>query len=198
MTVKKQFADTDPDWFKQKLKARSLSMRSAAKFLGIDAAAVHHTIHGRRRMTIKEATEWADMLGVPRSDVMVHAGAGDFTEPEYVTVAYTVDRTGRVTPRTERARVPPPANSSDDTIAIRCEDPKSPNFGWLFFADKTGEKPRDLIGSLCLVDTGRDLVLGTILKGFSPASYSVGVFGADMVCDIEIEDATPVKWISTG
>ena len=67
-------AEVDTQWFRQRLADRELSMRKLAKILHVDVAAVSLMLRGRRGMRLEEATTIAEVLHVPLSQVLTHAG----------------------------------------------------------------------------------------------------------------------------
>lgn len=143
MPKPRKIAETDVDWFKARLRDRKLSLRSAAKLAEMDPSAFHHMIHGRRKMTVAEASGLARVLGVPRDDVLRKAGAGMPVSEETSRAIYMLHADGHATKRADGPALPAPRNSSADTFAIRCEDPAAARFGRVYFADPSEGSPRD-------------------------------------------------------
>ena len=61
-------------WFKEQISRVGLSQRTIATLLGINQSIISHMFSGRRRMTLVEADQWADILNVPLTDVLLNAG----------------------------------------------------------------------------------------------------------------------------
>jgi transcriptional regulator with XRE-family HTH domain len=55
----------DTAWFLAKLEERGLSQRGLAKLMGLDHAAVHLMLHGRRIMSAQDGVNLAAILRIP-------------------------------------------------------------------------------------------------------------------------------------
>lgn len=67
----------DKEWFVERMRRRGLSMRSLAKEIGLDPAALSKTLNGTRKMQVDEVVSIASVLGEQEADVLVRATGGD-------------------------------------------------------------------------------------------------------------------------
>ncbi len=65
----------DTRWFQDRLADKQLSQRQLAARLRLDPAAVSLMLRGRRKMSVAEAAEIANYIGVEVDEVLRHAGA---------------------------------------------------------------------------------------------------------------------------
>ncbi len=88
----------DKDWFKRKLEGQQKSVRGLAKHLDIDPSAVSRMLSGHRKMQIEEATEIANFLAAPVSEVLKHAGVSVDAEGQQsrILLAATINAKGNV------------------------------------------------------------------------------------------------------
>ena len=64
----------DTVWFRDRLRAIKMSQRELGKRLGMEASAISLTMRGMRKLTLPEAKEAANQLGVPVTEVLRRAG----------------------------------------------------------------------------------------------------------------------------
>lgn len=76
MRTNQHHGEVDTRWFQNKLSDSRLSQRRLASMLGLDPAAVSLMLKGRRKMSVKEASELARLLNVSVDEVLTRAGAG--------------------------------------------------------------------------------------------------------------------------
>jgi transcriptional regulator with XRE-family HTH domain len=119
----------DKDWFKAQLAKAGLSMRAAARMLGIDASALSRTLNGERRFKLEEVRSLAEILAVPADEIMAHAsgakgaapsGFGEPSQAPYSAEALEAKRSNK-----------PPANTGPPGRSTKGPYPKSPLFGCL-------------------------------------------------------------------
>jgi transcriptional regulator with XRE-family HTH domain len=63
----------DRQWFDDRMRRRGLSLRSLAREIGLDAAALSKTLNGSRKMQVDEVRKIANALGEDEGVVLSHA-----------------------------------------------------------------------------------------------------------------------------
>ena len=71
----------DTAWFKAQLANAGLSVRSAARLLGIHASALSRSLNGERRFKLEEVRRLADAFAVSANEVMARATSAGQTAP---------------------------------------------------------------------------------------------------------------------
>lgn len=74
----------DTDWFHRQLERRNLSVRSLARFLGVDPSAVSRMLQGERKMSADEQDKIASYLGLSLEEVALRrrGAVAGFSEPK--------------------------------------------------------------------------------------------------------------------
>lgn len=65
----------DTRWFQDAIRAKGYSQRGFAKLIPIDHAALSLMLHGKRKMSVHEAAEIANLLGKPVEEILNRIGA---------------------------------------------------------------------------------------------------------------------------
>lgn len=200
-------AQIDARWFDHHLQDRRMSRRQLARLMGIDPASVYRLLHGIRRMRMDEAAQLANILGVPVSDVIQHAGLPLEGGDRVVPIAGTVDGMGEVTIDLDNAlgKVRPPADVPDSAIALQAHaigtGPLSMVDGWVFFIDRPTGKgvPADIAGryAVCQLDSGVTL-LRFVRRGYQPGTWNLDSHtAAASIQNARLTWAQPVLYIRT-
>lgn len=202
---------TDARWFQDRLADKEISQRKFAKMVGMDPAALHYAIHGKREWKHDELVAFATIVGVPFEEALVHAGLqlpssslGKGTVP----VAGTVDATGEVKPGGVEAprRAPVPPEAPEGTVAVRFKTAQSAAElmdGWLlYYAEGIKRVPPEAIGRLCvavLANHGH-AVAAVVRRGYARGSYNLLPWtpGAGVMENVQLERASPVLWVRTS
>lgn len=197
MAKPRQLAETDPVWFKDRLRDRRLSLRGAARLMDLDPAAFHHMIFGRRKMSVSEAGELAKILGVDQAEVLARAGAGQATSINSVEILYNAATDGKLTSKESGVRITAPSDIGHHTIAARCEDPRSMKYGWVYFFEPSTASPRDFVNRLCMIETADGNYVATLLAGFETGKFNLAADGEIVQENVAVRAVAPVSWIKT-
>lgn len=191
----------DKRWFKARLDEKGMSGAALARALGVDRSAVSLMLSGKRRMTVSEAGEIAEIFGVPVAEILARAGVQVASGRTWVPIIGLIGARARVNMQKTQERVDAPADLPDGTLAIRDEDPASRSFGWVYFYVNQRALSPDVIGALCVVEL-RDgsYVLGNLSRGLARGRFDLKPFDATRPADTTITNAdvvaaSPILWI---
>lgn len=184
-------------WFRERLAERSLSLRGLARQMDLDPASVSRMMNGRRQMSSAEANAIANLLRVPVTEVLRHAGVPVDDDVRSVAVSAVIDCEHRV--RAVRgARIPAPYDMQADGVVLQVRCPSSSMDGWLILCASTVLQPTAALERLALVRlTNGSQVLGSLRKGYSNGSFNVlcTIPGENLLEDQQVEGAQEVLWI---
>ncbi|NBN62079.1 helix-turn-helix domain-containing protein [Pannonibacter tanglangensis] len=192
--LKPQGPAMDTDFFKEALRRRQISQRRLAKYLNISASAVTKLLQGVRRMQLNEAGVIATLLGVPVSEVLERAGVQTAREAQ-CPVNFVSDATGEVKPRAEKAWVQLPLAGDESTVAVRCEDPMSARFGWVYYYTPQDGVDVTAHNRMCVVRLrdGRAVIAFCVL-GFDGKTFVLQRENGT-VETAQITSASPISWV---
>jgi transcriptional regulator with XRE-family HTH domain len=196
----------DARWFDTHLQERRLSRRQLARLMGIDPASVYRLLHGVRPMRMSEASQLANILGVPVGQVLEHAGLRVGDGDRAVPMAGWIDEMGEAHIDMDKAAgdVHPPAEVPDTAIALQARTAHGPLAmidGWILFLDRPAGKgvPPDIVGrmAICRLDSGATL-LRWVRRGYKPGTWNLDSFGgAAGIEGARLLWAQPVLYIRT-
>lgn len=187
----------DTAWFKDRLAGVNLSLRGLAKAIGLEPSAVSLTLNGRRKMSVVEAGQIANVLGAPVEEVLRRAG-GDLpvVSENLISVKEHVDGAGIV----HRGpgvggpgMVSSPATGGAGLKAIRVME--GPMRGWvLFYREGDGIHPRavECLSVVQGMDGARRL--GWLKPGLG-GTWALGDVSGGREIGVRIENANPIWWV---
>lgn len=191
MTVDRRFFETI-------MASKKLSMRGLATRMGMTHSQLSLTFSWQRRMQLDEASQMAEILGVPLHRVAEAAGVAKAKANGRrcdvigcMTARGTVELYGPGA--IERAQVPD-AGLPADTIAVQArtaDTPASWMDGFVFFCARTEQIEPDALGRFCLAKiAGGDVVLASLRRGYREGTFNLlGPYSAESV---RLEWAAPI------
>lgn len=192
----------DSQWFRDKLAAKGMSIRSCAKLIDYDYSVLQNLLAGKKAWYATDVTVLSDVIGEPMEEIQRRAG---LTLPasamsDSVRVVGAVDSVGAVTLGTAglAARTAPkPGNVSAGTVALKVASPAYPmTDGWLCYYAPVESIEVEAVNRLAIVKDreGREWLrwLGRNMGG---RTWLLKPFaeGSEMV--VEIVSANPILWI---
>lgn len=188
----------DTEWFVEQLRARKISQRGLARALGLDIWSVWHMLRGGRRMQIVEARQIADILGVPVTEILRHAGLEEVTV-QMVPIIGIVRGSGAVTLETKPVdQVAAPMELPPDAIALLARTARTPlQFadGCVFYTRLTRTVDEAAVGRLALVKpVGHQPILRLVKRTRSADQYRLVLLREDR-SPVQLEWAAPIMWI---
>jgi len=188
-------------WFKDQLEDRQISQRKLAKAIGIDPSAVSLMLRGLREIKVEEAIQLAQILGLPKDDVLANLGVDlsqDDRTGERVAVAGYITEGGRVIegPAMGPKTVPMPPDVPPGTVALRDQSGTTWD-GWVTYYKPVDYVMPEAIGRFSVVEVmgSGEKFVKVLRHGFEPGTYRlIGVNGT--ASDVgRIRSASPVIWV---
>lgn len=187
-------------WFTTRLADKQMSQRSMAKLIGLDPAAVSLLLRGKRKMTVEEAGQIADLLGVHVDEVLRHAGVRLTSRSQpaegRVPVVGWIDGRGFV--HDDKAKGPsvveaPP--SGEDCIAFRMQTDGAFD-GWVCYYRQIEGVSLEVLDRMCIVEleNGQKL-LRAVKRGYEPGFFTIGGWGEERSDNVRLVTASPVLWM---
>lgn len=200
-------------WFQNQLETKQITQRKLAKALKVDPSAVSLMLHGKRKMHLDEAVEFAKLLGVPLDEVLANAGiktsevAGS---AKSVKIIGWVDKNlsiHRETPKGVKS-APSPIVGGDKLSAVRFHTVGSKYEGLdgavVYFEDRDTIHS-DILGKMCLVKLNgsktesKEWFFRVIRRGHIPGHYSLySTTGELLEENVTLRSAAPVVWMRFG
>jgi hypothetical protein len=166
----------DKPWFLDLLKKHKISQRQLSKKMDLDPAAISYVLSGKRRITLDEVRLMAEILLVPVSEIMRHAGVEVMDDVKKVPIAGFVGKDGLVNllPSGTHDTVLAPSAVPPNTFALQVRLIHHSHDGWLSFVSGTQQPPNDLLDQLCLVAlTDGRMLQAIISKGYKADLYNL-------------------------
>ena len=190
----------DTGWFRDLLVTKKMSQRALAKLLGLDPAAVSLMFRGKRRMTLQEAAEISELLGVALSDVMRRAGISVSEDVSLLNIAYRTDSSSKVHKLTEdeQANFYAPTGCPFGSYAIQVRDPSDIRDHTIYVVggDPIESFDRNSMMAHVQTDDGHSY-LGYLCKDYKPGRYRLLSHDNRLVLDgISGVAIRPVLWIN--
>jgi lambda repressor-like predicted transcriptional regulator len=192
---------TNTKWFRDRLAERALSLRQLAKKIDLDPSALSLTFRGKRKMTLEEANQIANLLGVQVTEILRQAGVPVSDDVQGVRLVGTVDARSVVKALTGGAkRIHAPADVPIEGYALQIRAANTFHDGWVLFVsgDKTApELMLDRVGVIYLANGDR--IVGVMRRGYESDSYNVmpllDMTGTGTLENQSVEAVATVLWM---
>lgn len=187
----------NPDYFKDLMDERQLSLRGLARMMGMSHSQLSQVFRGDRKMQINEAALLSQIFGQPIYSIIENAGVR--VQPigaRRAKIVGAAGADGRVVDLREQTteRTVAPDHLPARAIAIQMRTAGTP-LAWMdgsimFCAEPVGVE-ESAINRLCLVQLKSGIqVLAHVTRGYNPGSYNLtGLFEMQ---DARIDWACPI------
>lgn len=191
------------------LTARGISQRELAKALRVDPAAIHHLLHGKRKLRLDEVPAMADILSITPEEVLEHFGINlgvTTLSPSMKGVKVEGWLDGTLTLHLEGLRgkkeIPSPFPDKD-IRAVRAQTAGSEFYaldGALFFfrySKLKGPDP-DCLSKMCLVKVEGDerLKLRVLKRSYVSGRFDLcSMAGRVMEENVRVDATHPIVWM---
>lgn len=199
------------DWFQTTLQSRGITQRKLAKALDADYGAVSRMLHGRRRMQLDEATEFAKVVGVPLEEVLANAGinlksvesASAVPVVGWVDASFSIHMGAVKGPKT----APAPGFGGKDTGVVRFATAGTPldalDGALAYYRTGAGSKrgagvDAGATGKLCVVQVAYsgEWRLRIVRRGYQAGRYNLALMdGRSAEEEVQLDVALPVLWL---
>ena len=193
----------DTAWFSGRLADRKMSQRGLAKIMGLDPAAMSLMLRGKRKMTLDEAAQLANILRVSTHDVLEHAGINVVSDRRAKVIGYmTGDASVHLYGEGNHDMIDAPSDMPpENTAAVQARtagtDLQHVDGYHMFFADEH-VSPSSCVGQLVIAAVkGNGLVLAHVYKGYQRGSYNLMNWRNQLTTNQELLWVMPVFWIRT-
>jgi hypothetical protein len=192
----------DKAWFVGQLKDRKISMRALGRMMRRDIWSISSMFAGKRAMSMQEAKEIADILGVPLLEVMRRAGVQ--TGEHMMEISGTIEHGGEVSLNATGDETPAPLGAPATGFALLFRTPRGPlrqlDGAVAFTSPKIEKIDRSVTNRLCVVGQ----LKGPPLFGYLSSSR-VGLQLLTFLSEEPVQGddamslmwAAPVLWIRT-
>jgi hypothetical protein len=191
--------DVDHQWFKDRLAEKGLSMRMAARMLGIDQSIVSRRLAAtpERRITMgpNDVAELAALLSQPYDEVLRRAGLHTGKPARSAGITGVARPDGIVKPVKPR-RVPLPGNELAAMHGVLIDSPAGPwDRAVVFYSPARMVEP-EAVGRLAVVGVGNNVMVGVLRHGLERALWDIrGIDGSAIGENVKAAWASPVAWV---
>jgi hypothetical protein len=188
------------EWFRNQFRTKKLSQNKAADLLGMQRSGLSRLLSGERRMALREAHQFSELLNVPVTTIIRQAGIETRQDVVPVPIKGFVDCDCKVTYYPDRVhqKALAPVDCTAGTFALQYHNRRSTHDGWLYFVAPEEIDARLALYNLCLctLASGEQL-LATVMRGYHPGLFTLSDERADkpLRSDVALLHACKVVWI---
>lgn len=186
----KEIYPADTAWFRERLRAKKLSIRKTAKLLGLDASSLSRIFRGLQRIRLDEATTLARILEVSLFEVLRRTGT-EPPPPEAMTLPLVGSVNGSLCITTGGGHAPVTSMPlfEQSAVGVICDDGASPFYGWIFAYIPASDIQPSAIGRLSVVH----LADGTGLIRFLQPGLHAGRFNLVPIAGRAFQNVNDVR-----
>lgn len=183
------------DWFRARLAEREISLRQLARDMNIDPSAVSLMLRGKRRMTMAEAKQIADLLVLPPTEVIRAAGVAIQEDMVSIPVKLYFSGLGVASAASDSRKMQAPFDTPKNAFAGQVKHPASMFNGWMFVISPIFTEPDRCIDRLVLAKIAKERRLGVLRRGYEQENYTVMPLDAAPPADAPVESVQKIIWV---
>lgn len=177
-----------------------MSLRQLAKKIELDPSALSLTFRGKRKMTLEEANQIANLLGVQVTEILRQAGVPVSEDVQGVRLIGTVDSRSVVKPLAGAVkRIHAPADVPIEGYALQVRAANVVGDGWLLFVSGDKSPPELMLDRLCVATLkGGTRIVGSLRRGYDADLFNLLPFldmtGTNTLENQAVESASSILW----
>jgi len=200
--------NADPGWFKRRFEEKGISLREAAKGLGMAPSQLSRAINGLRAFKIGEVFKMARLIGQPDGEIMFRAGMTEDSafDRAPLCAGHVITEDGALVPLATPVEVTRPSHCGDTTRAAVCAAESGPLAvlrRWVFYyelrevSEALEASQLDTL-AITQIKESKELAVRVIRAGVFPGKYDLyapGGEGPPLLAGVTLRRIGIVEWM---